>query len=276
MFPTTVRGLKEQLAQPLGKAEVQFLIKTFQYACMFFFGFGFLTFLAGSVVIQISGSGFGWVGTVLCSLIGFLLYFPLNFYAMKYKNDPVAADSKLVTTAFTILACTFFFLFMGVIGVLGNIVSGPSSTTIGWLGKMIAFVFGITLVIYAIPLGIAFQIQKKSTILNLNKFLNFCGFSYIAFFVILLLLSFAGGFVTGAGSWILFLLSAIMLFVSPIITLYRMRSIVPYINHNDPIERKRWEHYFAFEISFQLLQLAWYIARIVATLVNGRSTSRLQ
>lgn len=275
MLPFSARGFKEQLAQPLGKAEIQFLIRTFHYACMFFLGFGILTFLVGTILIQFANQKLGWPITVGCSLLGFIHYFPLSYCVMKYRNDPMAASTGFVTKAFSLLAATFFFLFMGVVGVLGNIAAG-SDLGISWFGKIVAFVFGVTLIIYAIPIAIAFQIQKKSTILNLTKFLRFCGFSYMVLFVLLLLVSFISGAVSMAVSGFLFILVTIMLFVSPIITLYQMRNVVPYINHNDEIERKRWESFFAFEISFQLLQLAWHIARIVSAIVSGRSSSRLQ
>ncbi|AEG72422.1 hypothetical protein MHF_0118 [Mycoplasma haemofelis Ohio2] len=270
----SVHGFREQLKEPLRKVEIQFLIRTFSSACMFFALFG-LFVIAGAGILTSVGGGWGWFLSFVCAIVGFVLYFPLSIVSGRYRSQPIAQNSSFVTTAYTLLLFTFFFLFMAFSTTLFQVAGG--SPSIGWIAKITFLVFGTTLCVYMFPVWLGFHISNKGTILTLQKFLNVCAVAYFVLFIVLLFTSLFGFGLSEAGPMVvlMYLLTSIFLLASPIISVYRMRTVIPYINHEDPIERKRWENFFAFEISFQLLQLAYHIARIVASFMAHRN-SRLE
>lgn len=266
------RTFKEYYSQPLKGEEIAFIKRTFANACGFFALFGFSLFLVFTFFnTALGGAG----GAAFFSFVGFLLYFPLGYYSSKYRVDPMNMPEGKIGVLWTLFLSCFGCLFLGLSSLIYLAINGSSGSLDTWkMASFIFIVFGITSLLYAIPVGLAFMIKDKRKMLKLGGFLKKCAFCYIAVFIISLISSIWSGFLFTGGflSAILSLLFLIMLFCSPIITIYRMKVTVPYINYDDEIERKKWERFFVFEVCFQLLQLAYHVARFVAQFFISRSS----
>lgn len=58
-------------------------------------------------------------------------------------------------------------------------------------------------------------------------------------------------------------LMVLVVLMSPMITIFRLRSLLAVLNFNDADLVKNWESFFAFQIMSDLLSIAYYIARFL-------------
>lgn len=276
MFSFSYRSFRNHLRSPLEQSEINFLIRTFAFSAIYFLLFGIFISCVHWITFKLFGASLPFYFAL--TFLGVLIYFPLSFFSLKYRNNPLRVPTSFVMTSFLILTLTFVFIFLGLAGTLGHAVLGGSEIQkrpdyVVWT---VLGVFGITYFIYLIPAIMAIFIRNRRTAMTLNRFLNFCYFIYIALFVIFLLIALLGFQISGVFPIILCLLVIFILFLSPILTVYRMKTVAHYINYEDPFERKRWENYFTFEITFQLLQLAACLLRIIIMFVHSGSRTRLR
>ncbi len=276
MFSFSYRSFRNHLRSPLEQSEVRFLIRTFSYSALYFLLFGIFISCVHWIVFKILGSSPAVY--LILTFLGILCYFPLSFFALKYRNNPLRVPTSFVMTAYMTLFSTFVLIFLGLSGVLGHVLLGSEA-----MGKTqqhvlltILAVFGVTCFVYLIPAAMAFFISSRRTVMTLNRFLNFCYLLYIALFVVTVLVAFLGLSLSGVLHIVLFLLVSVLLFFSPVLTVYRMKTVAHYINYEDPFERKRWENYFTFEITFQLLQIAAHVLRIVIMFMHLGPKTRLR
>lgn len=97
----------------------------------------------------------GWVADTLLSLIGFVLCLPLHLFSVRYRNNPLRAPSSFVSSCFLLLTASFTFVFLGLTGILSEVIKSGSSVTSEearrTVGVSIMAVMGSSALIYSIP-----------------------------------------------------------------------------------------------------------------------------
>lgn len=271
MIPFSYRNLKEQLNKPLGYLELKFLINTFSRACAYFVAFAILIWLASFFSSQVFGNN-SWLASCFFCIVGFVFQFPLRSHYLTYKNNPVTVAKPFITSSYTWLVVTFLFMFLGITTFIGNILKFDSTKLFLFIGS----IFLVTIFLYMIPVFIAMFLANKKMIISLNKFLGI-GFLIYVVATCVSLVTMLFSYKSSSGiEWFVEFLVFMLLLLSPIITIYRLKTVIRYVNHEDVEEVKRWETYFVFEIVHQLLSLALVVMRIAVRLCMELSRSKLR
>lgn len=171
-------------------------------------------------------------------------------------------------------------MFLGLTGILYMICIESSLTTQEngrkFVGGAILAIMGSSALIYSIPAIFAWFIQKnKNMVVKLNRFLNLCYLTYLFVFIVTILSLCLGFGISGVFKISALVVLTAIIFCGPVLTIYRLKTVAYYINHDDDCERRKWENYFAFEISFQLLKIAFCVLKILILLL-GRVRTRLR
>lgn len=261
------RSFKEYLKTPLERSELQFMKRTFSFASIYFFLFGILVTILHFICSSFSNS---WTFVAVCSAIGLCTCFPLSFFAIKYRNNPLRVPNSFVQSCFVLLTLSFAVLFLAVMRILSLTTSFGKDNT-SFVG-LIAAIFGSSFAIYLIPASIGLFISKRKIICSLNRMVSVCCGLYLLCFVVYMIFSVAVYQFTSSLSVFMMILMFFILICSPILTFYRLKTVAYYINYEDIDERRRWENYFVFEIAYQMLNLALWVMRIACRLL-ARSSS---
>ncbi|AHC39956.1 membrane protein [Mycoplasma ovis str. Michigan] len=266
---------KEQLREDLSVFEFSFLKRVFSHSAFYFGAFGLLvsslTALAESSWLSgIAGNGyFVGVGGALALFTGLALMF---YYLPRYHNNPLEVTPKFVKRAYFCLICTYGIVFCVLFQGLKLIsLLGKGSST--WMSSSLMLgivIFGSSLVAYAIPVLIGLGMRKMSSVFKLSRFLRAC---YVTYFV-LALVGFIVALSMSNGGYHLYnalmtLLFGTIIFISPILSVYRMKTVIRYIDPKDMVAIKRWELFFVFEALAQLMQMAVFLTRLFASFCMG-------
>ncbi|ADX98247.1 hypothetical protein [Mycoplasma suis] len=253
---------KGYLKEELSSFEYGFMKKVFSQAAVGFGAFGGLvSALSGISVAVGSGSGiwaFNGIAGITSLISGLILMF---YYLPKYRTLPMEVTPSFVKRAYFFLILTygtfFYILLQGLGWITGNGSDQGQTALIAG-----AAIFGTTLVAYSIPAAIGFYMNKHTRAVSLYKFLGFCYTAYLVMFVISILsILIASPSFFGSIHILMFILCGIIIFTSPILSTYRMKTVVRYLDESDYVAIKKWELFFVFEILVQLMQMAVYITR---------------
>ncbi|CCE66921.1 hypothetical protein [Candidatus Mycoplasma haematominutum] len=274
----TFRGY---LQEEISDFEYNFLKRVFSQAALSFGGFG----AAVCAISAISGvgpfksvmenSGFKGACLIAALISGAAL---MLYYLPRYHSNPMDVTPKFVRRAYITLMVTYGTIFIALFKGLEliGVTSGDSGFANVGLGGAL---FGATLLVYAIPAAIGVLMQRHSTALKLSRFVKNCYLAYLGLFLVGLVVTLATFTLGGSGSsslsglWeakkmLMMLLYGAIVFVSPILSIYRMKMVTRYVDEKDPVAIKKWELFFVFEILVQLMQMAIYIVRMAFSCVT--------
>ncbi|AFN65258.1 hypothetical protein WEN_02355 [Mycoplasma wenyonii str. Massachusetts] len=269
---------KEQLREDLSVFEFSFLKRVFSQTA---FCFGVFGVLVCSLTALAEASWFKslfdqWtyvapVGGLLALVTGLALMF---YYLPKYHSNPLEVTPKFVKRAYFCLICTYGIVFCVILKGLSWASLIAKNESLGWIGGSTTLLgmclFGTTLLVYAIPVLIGLGMKKHSSALKLSRFLRAC---YIAYFVLFLVglvvsLSMSAGAQMGY-HFLITLLCGAIIFTAPVLSVYRMKTVIRYIDQRDMVAIKKWELFFVFEALAQLMQMAIYLVRLLFSLCSG-------
>lgn len=264
---------KEQLREELGVFEFSFIKRVFSQAAFSFGVFGLLVCSLTALTeaswakTVFENSGFVILGSLLALFSGLALMF---YYLPKYHSNPLEVTPKFVKRAYFCLICTYGIVFCALFRALKWISLLNDSQIFGWMSSSMvlgAGLFGTTLLVYAIPVLIGLGMKRHSSALKLSGFLKTC---YIAYFVLFLIglvvtLVISNDSTYRLYNFLMLLLCGIIIFTSPVLTVYRMKTVIKYLDQTDMVAIKKWELFFVFEALTQLMQMAVYLIRLLCS-----------
>ncbi|AGX88859.1 hypothetical protein [Mycoplasma parvum] len=256
---------REYLREDLTSFEYGFIKKVFSQAALGFAAFGAIVSILASVSkfdTHLGGAEAFWGILGIFAIASGLMF--MFYYFPKYKNNPLDVRTPFVRNAYISLFFSYGTIFLLLLKGVSYISGGSSDQHANlWVGLSI---FGMTLIVYSIPASIGFFMKKHSKAVSLYKFLGFCYSAYLILFLISLIGLIMGSVyekISGYAHFALLILCGVIIFTSPILSLYRMKTVVRYLDPQDAVVTKKWEVFFVFEILAQLMQMALYISRFV-------------
>ncbi|AFO51606.1 hypothetical protein MHLP_00130 [Candidatus Mycoplasma haematolamae str. Purdue] len=256
----TFRGY---LQEDLTTFEYRFLKKVFSQSAFSFGAFGLLVCTLSWAVDKAGGSsGAVAAGAAIAAFVsGVCLMF---YYMPKYHADPLNVTPTFVKRAYLVLIATYAIVFVALLKILST-VSVISSSQNGFGGNLIlgGTLFGGTLCVYLIPVTVGFFMKKHSSAIKLFNFIKACSIAYmVLFFASFILMFFSSEQTHRLHNSLLLLVGGAITFVSPILSVYRMKMVVRHLDESDPVAIKKWELFFVFETLVQLMQMAMYLVRL--------------
>ncbi|RAO94948.1 hypothetical protein DNK47_02250 [Mycoplasma wenyonii] len=268
---------KEQLREELSVFEFSFIKRVFTQSAFGFSVFGLLVcsltalIEAGQASSVFSHYGFGVLGGILALFSGLALMF---YYLPKYHSNPLEVTPKFVKRAYFCLICTYGIVFCGLFKALKLLAVLGDNKSFGWMSSSMLLgvgLFGTTLLVYAIPVLIGLGMKKHSSALKLSRFLRTCYIAYLVLFLIGLVatLAVSSDSTYRMYNFLMVLLSGVIIFTAPVLTVYRMKTVIKYLDQTDMVAIKKWELFFVFEALTQLMQMAVYLVRLLCSLCAG-------
>lgn len=270
-----INSFKEFFSLPVQSQEAKFLFGSFFKGSVHFVLIGLaaallswfnLSYVTGGNFSQIIGwqAFFGIAGLFV---IMFMRYYWTSRVASVSRNFVVAlflinflantAIFSMFLTGLTALELSWF--------TNGSQVSYRAATALPLLFKFVLIIFGTSFIVYAIPATIAFMIRSRKVMASIFKVYSVATLIAIGLLAIVTI-----GYIFGFGSKAfgtinvgLNFLMVLVVLMSPMITIFRLRSLLAVLNFNDADLVKNWESFFAFQIMSDLLSIAYYLARFL-------------
>lgn len=245
----------------------------------YFFVFAFFVCGLSSITFKLFKNT-DLASSLLCIVGAIGLFSLFLFRIRRYSRSPLAVSDSYVSGSFFLLFVSYACFFVGLILTLLQHFASKNTSDVDsnlWMFITVLGTFGVSFLIYLIPAAIGFYISKRSTAISINKFIFYCSIAYLVMAVVLIF-----GFVYAISSKSIpsvfnpvfmgafFLLYWIINLGSIIVSIYRMKETVKYINYEDDVEVKKWEKYFIFENILMLLHLALRLLSKVIFFITSR------
>lgn len=260
--------IKELGHLPLQSQESKFLFRSFFRASGNFLLIGLAAFvIAYSFIHKVDYKtqvtlGFG-------GILGMIVLFLMRMYWMR---NVARVSNRFLLAAYGInfLANSILFTFIltGLVMLDLNSanLNGNGSVNVAHLLKFTLMIFGGSFIVYAVPATIAYLLRNnhsaQHTIFKIYFYASIVSLALIAVMFFGSLWGQPGVFSRSiSGIWNLVFLVIIVL--QPMITLFRLGSVVRSLNFTDQRLVSKWNWFFAFEIMHDLIMIAWYFSRIM-------------
>lgn len=282
-------NMQQVLGIKTNSAIFQLFTKTFFKAAVYFLVMGLMSFTA-SYFLGISNRFFAnFSGSLLsfrAGLFGIMVFviglvFGSIYLQRQWEKNIEHASNGLIVANYCVSFLFSFIILTPGLFLLSNFdaslviknnnflqIADQNRVFLGSLIKMYAIVFLLTFLLYAIPAVIGFVIQKTKTIHTIGRVLFFVSIINLVVLAVIVLTSFFGSrhsFGNGLSA-IFFVLLGVVIFLSPILTIYRMRRVYGVLDlHNAQVNQK-WVSYFTFVIFRSLVEIAWFLTNLLLRL----------